>query len=126
MKARGWQQLDVALPPVLPSGDLASNVELKALTNAMPIYQKILGQMKSAFSGNLLEILSIEEIKNTELQNVYEQAKRQIQRQTSLSDGNEMMLFHGAKGKCAYLNCELFRTLTIQFDRIEILYHSIY
>ncbi|CAF0889497.1 unnamed protein product [Rotaria sordida] len=106
MKTRGWQQLDDALPPVVPSGGPSSNVELKPVPNSSSIYQKILQKMNSAFSGNKLEIVSIEEIKNAELQSMYEQARKQIQKQTSLSDGNEMMLYHGAKGKYAYIPYE--------------------
>ena len=99
MKMRGWQQLDNVLPPVVSSGSSSTNVELKPILNTSPVYRKILEKMNSDFSRNKLEIVSIEEIKNIALQSVYEQAKSQIQKQTSLPDGNEMMLFHGAKGK---------------------------
>ncbi|CAF3372789.1 unnamed protein product [Rotaria sp. Silwood2] len=99
MKKRGWQQIDNALPPVVSSGVSPSNIELKSLPNTSPIYQKILQKMNSAFSGNKLEIVSIEEIKNVELQSMYEQARRIIQKQSSNPDGNEMMLYHGAKGE---------------------------
>ena len=59
--------------------------------------------MNSTFGDYKLEIVSIEEVKNVELQSIYEQAKRQIEKQTSLLDGNEMMLYHGAKGKYVYI-----------------------
>jgi hypothetical protein len=43
--------------------------------------------------------LSLEEIRNVELEKIDEQAKKIDQKESGTSDENEMMLFHGTKDK---------------------------
>ncbi|CAF3667793.1 unnamed protein product [Rotaria socialis] len=98
MITRGWKQIDETLPPVVPNPGPPSNIELTPVPKTSPVYQKIFEKMKLTFGGNDLKIISIEQIKNAELESIYEQAKKVIQKQTGLPDGNQMTLFHGAKG----------------------------
>ncbi|CAF2710784.1 unnamed protein product [Rotaria sp. Silwood2] len=98
MITRGWTQINPALPSVMPSLNPPSNSTLTPLSKDSSLYQKLEKLMKSSFLKKDLEILSIEQIKNTELENIYIEAQKIIATQSSTSDGNEVQLFHGAKG----------------------------
>lgn len=99
MKKRGWKHMHSDLPPMISSASEPSDSELKLMFPTSSAYKAIEQQIRSSFGDTQLQILLIEKIYNVELEKIYNQAKKIIEKESGITDGNETILYHGAKGK---------------------------
>jgi hypothetical protein len=92
---RRWEQVGQPLN-VIPNPDPKYNAVLVPLHHSSTLYQTILHKMKSI--DNNIRIISIDEIKNPDLEETYEGMKKLIARQCVGNIPNEHELFHGTTG----------------------------
>ena len=95
MIQRGWAQTGEPLsyaPPPPPK----YYAVLAPLPVTSTLYQSLLQEMKKI--SDAIEIVSIEEVKNPLLENIYEANRKQIAKECSGDNPNERKLFHGTRG----------------------------
>jgi hypothetical protein len=91
---RGWTQLGKAFS-VIPEPHPHYYAVLVPLHYSSILYQDLSQQMKKIY--HLLQIISIEQIKNPYLEDAYEAMKKLIAKQCQGFNPNERELFHGTK-----------------------------
>ncbi|CAF1054960.1 unnamed protein product [Didymodactylos carnosus] len=96
MKSRGWKQIGTEMN-VIPNPAIRYNVVLVQLPPSSVLYGELNGQMISKIPN--CQILSIEEIKNPLLEDVYLAMKMVIARTCKGHNPNECQLFHGTYGE---------------------------
>ncbi|CAF1194233.1 unnamed protein product [Didymodactylos carnosus] len=94
MKARGWTQLDEVLSFV-PDPPTTYNAVLVPFPSSTTLYQNLVTEMRKIPGSN---VISIEQIKNPDIEALYEYMKRTISKECPGNDPNERELFHGTKG----------------------------
>ncbi|CAF1532215.1 unnamed protein product, partial [Didymodactylos carnosus] len=93
MKQRGWTQLGKAMH-VIPNPQSKYNAVLVPLPNSTNLYQGLVTLMNTI---GTVQVLSIEQIKNPDVEAVYEMMKKLISKQCAGNNPNEKELFHGTK-----------------------------
>ena len=91
---RQWQQLDKTFN-VIPNPHPKYNAVLVPLHHSSNLYKALFEQMKLINCD--IRIISMEEIKNPDLEEIYEGMKKVISRQCLGFNPNERELFHGTK-----------------------------
>jgi len=94
MKARGWTQIGEVLD-LLPDPPLTYNAILVPYPPSTTLYQNILTAMQKIPGADRI---SIERIKNPDIESLYENLKRTIAKECPGNDPNERELFHGTHG----------------------------
>jgi hypothetical protein len=95
VNVRHWEQVGQPLN-VIPNPDRKYSAVLVLLHHSSTLYQIILRKMQLIDKN--IRIISIEEIKNPDLEETYEGMKKLIERQCSGNKSNECELFHGTSG----------------------------
>ncbi|UJR29681.1 hypothetical protein I4U23_017229 [Adineta vaga] len=98
MITRGWTQLTQTFIPVPPCVVAPAKAELTALSKTDNIYRQIEQRMRTCYAPDSVQVVSVEQIKNTALEAIYEEAKKFIQKDSAIANGNEMLLYHGTIG----------------------------
>ena len=91
---RGWTQTGTEIS-VLPEPHFKHYAMLVPLPKSSALYKVVSGKMAALPSVN---IISIEEVKNPYLEEIYEGMKKVIKKQCAQQNPNEQELFHGTKG----------------------------
>ncbi|CAF0941208.1 unnamed protein product [Didymodactylos carnosus] len=94
MKARGWTQIGKPLA-FIPNPPSTYNVVLVPYPYSTTLYQNLVIEMKK-ISG--AQVLSILQIKNPDIEALYQYMKRTISKECPGNDPNERELFHGTGG----------------------------
>ena len=94
MKDRGWTQIGKPLP-FIPNPPPTYNAILVPYPSSTVLYQNIVDEMKK-IPG--VQVLSIEQIKNPDIESLYENMKKTISKECPGNDPNERELFHGTSG----------------------------
>ncbi|CAF4351845.1 unnamed protein product [Rotaria sp. Silwood2] len=94
MKSRGWTQIGTPLSfiPDLPS---TYNAVLMLYPPTTVLYQNLVTQMKKIPGGH---VISIEQIRNSNIEALYENMKETIAKECPGKNPNERELFHGTHG----------------------------
>lgn len=95
IQIRGWRQIGVP-SNFIPNPEPEYNAVLVRLPESTSLYQMIFERMQLIHPD--IRISSIEEIKNPDLEEVYEGMKKVIARQCPQKNANERQLFHGTSG----------------------------
>lgn len=96
VQTRGWTQMDKSLN-FIPNPDPQYNAVLVPIDESTSLYKIIIDQMLGI--NPAAQIDSIEEIKNPELEEIYEGMKKVITRESRNPEkANERELFHGTSG----------------------------
>ena len=92
MKSRGWKQTGPEVS-VLPNPPTKYLVLLTPFPETNPLFVKLVEQLNEKVKG--FQLVSIEEIKNSLIENSYLAMKNIIARECGVIDGNEKGLYHG-------------------------------
>ncbi|CAF1477667.1 unnamed protein product, partial [Didymodactylos carnosus] len=93
MEARGWTQFGKALF-FIPDPPTTYNAVLIPFPSSTTLYQNLVTEMKKIPGSN---VISIEQIKNPDIEALYEYMKKTISKECPGNDPNERELFHGTK-----------------------------
>ena len=93
-QVRGWTEAGEDLS-IIPDPHYKCNAILVPLPRSAPLYMEISTKMTSI---GTVRIISIEEVKNPDLEETYEGIKKLIKKQCAQQNPNEQELFHGTKG----------------------------
>ncbi|CAF3052625.1 unnamed protein product [Rotaria sp. Silwood2] len=91
MKSRGWTQIGIPLS-FIPDPPSTYNTALVPYPSTTVLYQDLVTQIKKIPGAN---VISIEQIKNPNIEALYEYMKRTIAKECPGNDPNERKLFHG-------------------------------
>jgi hypothetical protein len=94
IKSRGWKEIGQRLA-IIPEPHWKHNAILVPLPNTAVLYIEILEKL-SVIDG--IRIISIEQIRNPFLEEIYEGMKNVIKKQCKGANPNEQELFHGTSG----------------------------
>ena len=94
MKARGWQQIGQPLTHI-PDPPSTYNAILVPYPSTTVLYQNLVTAMQKIPGA---QVLSIEQIKNPDVESLYKNMKKNIAKECSDNDPNERELFHGTSG----------------------------
>ena len=92
-QTRGWTEAGTRLS-ILPSPHFKHNTVLVPLARSATLYVDVSSKMNAIAS---VRIISIEEVKNPFLEELYEGMKKLIKKQSTNENPNEQELFHGTK-----------------------------
>ncbi|CAF5087955.1 unnamed protein product, partial [Rotaria sp. Silwood1] len=95
MKSRGWTQIGTPLS-FIPDPPSTYNAALVPYPSTTVLYQDLVTQMKKIPGAN---VISIEQIKNPNIEALYDYMKRTIAKECPGNDPNERELFHGTGGE---------------------------
>ncbi len=95
MKRRGWTQIGEPWY-FIPNPPANYNAILVPYPTTTALYQNIVTAIQKIAGAR---VLSIEQIKNPDIESLYENMKRTIARECPNDDPNERELFHGTSGK---------------------------
>ena len=94
MKSRGWSQIGKPLS-FIPNPPSTYNAVLVPYPWTTVLYQNLVGEMAKIPGAN---VISIEQIKNPDIEALYEYMKRTIAKECPGDDPKERELFHGTSG----------------------------
>lgn len=95
MKSRGWTQIGTPLS-FIPDPPATYSAALVPYPSSTVLYQDIVNQMNKISGAH---VISIEQIKNPNIEALYEYMKRTIAKECPGNDPNERELFHGTSGE---------------------------
>jgi hypothetical protein len=97
MKSRGWTQIGKPLD-FIPNPPPTYNAILVPYPSSTVLYQNIVTAIQTIPGAR---VLSIEQIKNPDVESLYENMKRTIAKECPGKDPNERELYHGTSGNAS-------------------------